>query len=38
MNEPDETQWTFWDALLNRNPAWNKPEEEEEEEEEQADE
>lgn len=34
MNEPDEKEWTLWDALLNRNPAWNEPEEEEEEEEE----
>ena len=38
MNEPDEKQWTFWDALLNRNPAWNEPEDEDEEEEEESDE
>jgi hypothetical protein len=32
MNEPDEKQWTFWDALLNTNPAWNEPDEEDDEE------
>lgn len=32
MKDPDEKQWTFWDALLNTNPAWNEPDEEDDEE------
>jgi hypothetical protein len=32
MSNPDEKQWTFWDALLNRNPEWDKPDEEDEDE------
>jgi hypothetical protein len=31
MNETDEQQWTFWDALLNTNPAWNEPDDDEDE-------
>ncbi len=27
-----DTEWTFWDALLNRNPEWNQPQDEEEDE------
>jgi len=25
-------EWTFWDALLNRNPEWNEDDDDEEEE------
>jgi hypothetical protein len=32
MRNPDEKQWTFWDALLNTNPAWNEPDDEEDNE------
>jgi hypothetical protein len=31
MSGPDK-KWTFWDALLNTNPAWNEPDDEEEDE------
>jgi hypothetical protein len=30
MKNPNDNQWTFWDALLNTNPAWNEPDDEEE--------
>lgn len=32
MSDPNEKQWTFWDALLNTNPAWNESDDEEEDE------
>jgi len=32
MSNPDEKQWTFWDALLNRNPEWDNPDDEDEDE------
>lgn len=31
MRDPDEKQWTFFDALLNRNPEWNQPDEDDDE-------